>query len=240
MSGCIYNSVFCFVPLGQLPGTSFVVNSYGLSLSMNSLYPSVPGFTYKDGVAYVFAYVLRDVIRSTSTQQVVSKLSGHAIYSGYSLNVMSACETSITNIEGYGDRLGVQTRTNTAAQQDSTVGHFNAYINSNVEQEPQPTSVKRKTCQDHSTFHSPEDVRTFLRDLNCPVFFTDLNGQHGSETLSTWIADPVAGECRRYRLPQVCEKYQSRCSQAQTTVDIMEPEPEPVVYEWLFSCDSSV
>lgn len=214
---------------------------------MNSLYPAVPGFSStsasnNSGVGYVFAYVLRNIIRSHSTQEVISKLSLHPIYSGYSLNVLSACDTSITNIEGYGDRLAIQTRSGNAsgsisANSDSTIGHFNAYINSAVKQTPQPTSVKRKACQDHTSFHSPGDVRSFLGDLDCPVFFTDLNGQHGSETLSTWIADPTAGECRRYRLPEVCEKYESRCTSSNTEeTEAHRKYMNPVVYDWKFSC----
>ena len=230
------NNIFFNFHLGQFPGTSFVVNSHGLSISMNSLYPSVPGYVYSSsssysGVAYVFAYVLRDIIRSSTTSDVISKLYRHPIYSGYSLNVMSSCETSITNIEGYGDRVGVQSRSGDL-HVDSVVGHFNYYINSVVDQEFKSTSIKRKMCQENTSFHSPVDVRKFLGDLDCPVFFTDLNGNHGSETLSTWLADPVSKECRRYRLPHVCEKYQSRCMNESAA-----SHEEPVVYKWKFSCD---
>lgn len=130
---------------GQLPGTSFVTTNSGLVLSMNSMYPSIPGYSSVSvpsgkGVAYLFSYVLRKAVSSKTTDEVIKTLSHYPIYSGYSLNVMSACDGSLTNIEGYGDRINVQSRHShsswgDSANQDGTIGHFNAYINSVVEQE---------------------------------------------------------------------------------------------------------
>lgn len=98
---------------GQLAGTSFIVNNNGLSLSMNSLYPTVPGYSCDSlpkhqGISYAFSYSLRSIINATTTDEVVHGLSKFPIFSGYSLNVMSACDQSVANIEGYGDRLTVQ------------------------------------------------------------------------------------------------------------------------------------
>jgi hypothetical protein len=156
-----------YVYPGQLPGTSFVTSSQGLVLTMNSMYPLQPGYTHASsssgrGVAYVFAYPLRQVISSQSTSEVIRVLSSYPVYSGYSLNVMSACDMSLTNIEGYGDRLGVQSRHGNpnpnSAGNDSTitsrrisgtdrmqacssdssgvVGHFNSYVNLAVDESP--------------------------------------------------------------------------------------------------------
>ena len=70
-------------------------------------------------------------------------------------------------------------------------------------------------------------MRTFLGDLNCPVFFTNTNGNGDSETMSTFIADPEAKQCSRYRLPVGCDAKKSRCSPKY---------PDPVVYKWDFEC----
>jgi hypothetical protein len=215
---------------GQLPGTSFFVNNKGLSLSMNSLYPLSPGYTSESttsrkGVAVVFAYALRSVMNATSTDEVVKQLSKFPIYSGYSLNVMSGCETSITNIEGYGDRLSVQSRR--GLDQAGTIGHFNAYVNSAVDQDSEGTSSKRMECLDKADINSAGDIRNYLGNLDCPVFFTSLNGDHESETMSTFIADPTAGQCARYRLPAGCNLKKSRC---------YPNAPEPAIYKWDFQC----
>jgi hypothetical protein len=140
---------------GQLPGTSFITTSSGLVLSMNSMYPTVPGYSSVSipsgkGVSYLFSYVLRKAVSSRTTEEVIRTLSNFPIYSGYSLNVMSACDGSLTNIEGYGDRISVQSRHGNKkggedpASQEGTVGHFNAYINSAVEQE---TGIYHFTCR---------------------------------------------------------------------------------------------
>lgn len=216
---------------GQLPGSSFFVNSNGLTFSMNSLYPLTPGYTTESttsrkAVSVVFAYALRSVMNATSTDAVTKQLSKFPIYSGYSLNVMSACETSITNIEGYGDRISVQSRR--GYSQAGLLGHFNAYVNSVVNQDDEGTSADRMTCLNKASINSAKDVRNFLGDLDCPVFFTNINGDQHSETMSTFIADPLAGECVRYRLPASCDVSKSRCTDADYA--------EPSVYKWEFHC----
>lgn len=220
---------------GQLPGTSFVTNRHGLTLSMNSLYPLIPGYTYESapsnqGVAYVFAYVLRSIVNYTNTNDIESKLSQYPIYSSYSLNVMSACHKTLTNIEAYGDRMNIQHR---RESQLGHIGHFNAYINSNVEQDLDgSTSVTRRECELKQTFNQFSDVRSFLGNLSCPIFFTDLNGNHNSETMATWIADPLSNKCYMYRLPATCQPTQSRCY---GTANVT----EPMEYEWNFECSSN-
>lgn len=66
------------------------------------------------GVSFVFAFVLRSILSAPSPSAIVDRLSALPVYAGYSLNVMSACSgdtgPSLTNIEGYGDRVAVQTR----------------------------------------------------------------------------------------------------------------------------------
>lgn len=75
------------------------------------------------------------------------------------------------------------------------------------------------------------DVRAFLGDLECPVFFTDLNGEHGSETIATWITDPQTRTISMYRLPVVCDVTYSRC------YDIGHAADAPSVeYGWDFEC----
>jgi hypothetical protein len=222
---------------GQLPGTSFLVNKNGLSMSMNSMYPSTPGYFASSlpgnaGVAFVFAYVLRAVVNATSTDAVVDQLARFPIYSGYSINVVSSCETSIANVEGYGDRLGVRRRSS-AAQAGSSIGHYNSYINLNVPDEQggvSSTSTQRRQCEQASTFAGTGDVRAFLGNLSCPVFFTDTNGSHESETLATWIADPAAGQCRLYRLPAACNPAISRCVQEEGAAS------NPQVLQWEITC----
>jgi hypothetical protein len=133
---------------GQLPGTSFFTTAKGLAISMNSMYPLQPGYSHKStsngkGISYVFAYPLRKAISSNTISEVISTLSQHPVYSGYSLNVMSACDKSLTNVEGYGDRLGVQSRHSSSSSGGSNmcssdssgvVGHFNSYINLAVDE----------------------------------------------------------------------------------------------------------
>jgi hypothetical protein len=217
---------------GQLPGTSFVVNRHGLSLSMNSLWPLVPGYSAQSGtdghgVSYLFSYALRSIVNARSTEEVTAQLAKYPIYSGYSLNVMSACDTSLTNIEGYGNTLGVTTRI--GAEQAGPQPHFNNYLSLNVKQDTsEGTSVGRMDCFAHSTFHNREDVRNFLGNLTCPVFFTESNGMDESETLSTWIVDPQEKKCSMYRLPVDCDVSQSRC--------YSQDVPNPKVISWDFTC----
>lgn len=216
---------------GQLPGTSFFVNNKGLSFSMNSLYPSVPGYTTEStssrkSFSAVFAYALRSVMNASSTAEVTRRLAKVPVYSGYSLNVMSACETSITNIEGYGDRLSVQSRS--GGDQSGFVGHFNAYVNLLVEQDPEGTSASRMDCLQNANINDAKDLRNFLGDLTCPVFFTNTNGNGDSETMSTFIADAEARQCSRFRLPAQCEAFTSRCG---------EGSQAPVVYKWDYECE---
>ena len=83
-------------------------------------------------------------------------------------------------------------------------------------------------------------MRAFLGDLECPVFFTDLNGQHGSETIATWITDPQAGTCSMYRLPTTCDATLSRCYQKAAADNGAAAAPAAdapnVVYDWHFKC----
>jgi len=223
---------------GQLPGTSFVVNKYGLSFSMNSLYPSVPGYTALSvsnsrGVSYLFSYTLRSVMNATSTDDAIHRLSKYPIYSGYSLNVMSACDKSITNIEGFGNRLAIQSRI--GRDQAGTVVHFNRYLNSAVEQDDgQGTSEERLECAKKSTLNNVQDVRNFLGNLTCPVFFTENNGLGESETLASWIADPFANECRMYRLPVDCDVTKSRCYS--TSSRPLNNNDANIRVPWLYNC----
>jgi hypothetical protein len=97
------------------------------------------------------------------------------------------------------------------------------------------TSYSRRDCEMQTTFTTPADVRAFLGDLECPVFFTDLNGDHNSETMATWIADPQAHERRMYRLPLKCDPSRSRCAD-----EIVRSEDGAVVFDWNFTCSKSV
>lgn len=212
---------------GNFAGTSLVVSSSGLSFTMNSVYPTVPGYhadsaVNHTGVAYLFAYSLRAVLNTTSTSQAIALLSKFPIYSGYSLNIMSACDNTLTNIEGYGNRVNVETRS-----QAGYLPHFNIYLNTHLPQDVVGTSQERMLCAEKSTFSSPNDVRNFLGNLSCPIFFTASNGLHTSETLSTWILDPVSRSASMYRLPVDCEASLSRCS----------AYPNPVVYDWEYMCE---
>lgn len=107
----------------------------------------------------------------------------------------------------------------------SVVGHYNNYINSLVPQEGTGTSDARRTCQLATEFNDVWDVRKFLGDLKCPIFFTDTNGQHQSETLATWVADATAKECSMHRLPYDCNTEHSRCDQSVWS------------YQWNYSCE---
>ena len=79
-------------------------------------------------------------------------------------------------------------------------------------------------------------MRAFLGDLDCPVFFTDLNGEHSSETIGTWITDPQARTSSMYRLPATCDVTLSRCYEADSA-DVVPPSDAPnVVYDWNFNC----
>ena len=109
------------------------------------------------------------------------------------------------------------------------LGHFNAYLNAAVAQDSEGTSASRRECQLASTFQSKEDVRNFLGDLTCPVFFTDLNGSGESETMSTWIIDGEEQTVSMYRLPADCDPAASRCFE--------EPgNATPKVYSWKYTC----
>jgi hypothetical protein len=217
---------------GQLPGTSLVVTAKGLSLTMNSMFPTVPGYsansaTQKSGVAFSFAYPLRSIINASTVDEILNRLSQFPIYSGYSLNVMSACDHSLTNVEGYGNRLNVQSRK--SKRQAGVIGHYNAYINSNVAQDADATSTSfvRRECEHKSSFNSAADIRAFLGNLSCPVFYTDLNGDHSSETMATFIIDAAAADYTMYRLPADCDERESRCY----------PEVQnPKTYKWSFEC----
>lgn len=100
---------------------------------------------------------------------------------------------------------------------------------------PGGTSYARRNCELQTTFSTPEDVRAFLGDLDCPVFFTDLNGDHTSETMATWIADPQARERRMYRLPLSCEPSRSKCFNKAPT----RSGDGALVFNWNFTCINS-
>jgi hypothetical protein len=225
---------FGYLYPGQLAGTSMVVNTHGLSLTMNSLWPKVPGYTSRSipsgkGISYVFAYVLRSAIKYSSTKDILDHLAQYPVYGGYSLNVMSACDGSITNVEGYGDKLGIFSHQG-ADEIGAVVGHFNSYTTLSVEQDELSTSKERARCQAKSTFSSPGDIRAFLGNLTCPMFFTDINGGRYSETLATWIMNPETATTSRYRLPVDCDVTKSKCyGQATKYLD-------PQIYDWKYTC----
>jgi hypothetical protein len=221
---------------GQLAGTSMVVNCYGLSLTMNSMYPSTPGYTSQSvpsgkGISYLFSYVLRGAVKFSTTKAVLEHLSKYPIYSGYSLNVLSSCDGSVTNVEGYGDKLGVFTHQG-ADEIGSVVGHYNSYSTLAVK-DGAGTSSERAKCQARSTFNSSDDIRSFLGNLTCPMFFTSINGARTSETLATWIMNPETKTCTRYRLPADCDIKQSKCFGASSEYT------EPQVYDWKYECPTN-
>lgn len=182
----------------------------------------------------MFAYVLRSILNASTSDEVISQLSRFPIYSGYSLNILSACKKSFTNIEGYGDRIAVQSKgtSQSSKPQYGVIGHFNAYLNSAVPQDTEGgTSNERRECQLASGFNGPADVRSFLGNLSCPVFFTDLNGVHNSETMGSWLIEPITGTCTMYRLPVDCEVKQSKCYSSSSTSD------GGIVYDWTYKCN---
>ena len=187
---------------------------------MNSLYPTKPGYTAASstngqGISYLFAFTLRSILNATTTEEVINRLGKYPIYSGYSLNVMSACSTSITNIEGYGNKLAIESRhgnSDVVEQSEGIIAHFNRYVNSVVEQDDgQGTSEERLVCAKKTLFTNSNDIRSFLGNLSCPVFFTESNGLGESETLASWVVDPYLKQCRMYRLPVDCDITKSRC-----------------------------
>jgi hypothetical protein len=173
---------------GDFVGTSFLFNRWGLTLSMNSIYPNMPGYAWAQ--SYGFSFLLRTVANARSIREALQLITKTPIYSGYGINILSACEKTAVNIEAYGDQISV--RTVNPRKAPGVVFHANEYLRI-VPKDGQWTggdSGARLVCYNAwpTPITTPADIRTFLGDRTCPIW------RFGSyaDSMCEWIADGTA------------------------------------------------
>jgi len=176
---------------GQLAGNAFGFNSFGLSFSMNSLYPLGDPYDEnqllaKKGVSQYF--VLRDMLEATSLSDAIYRLTRYPVFTGYSVNIGSLNDRTLVNIET-GPRSYAVSRVGTGGF-EGELPHFNNYVHLNQTQEGDASSKFRLyRFHEMSPISTPSQVIDFLGDTENTEYPVYRNGTWGILTISTAIFD---------------------------------------------------
>jgi len=171
---------------GQLSGNAFGFNSWGMSISVNSLYPmedrpNQNPLNVKNGATQYF--VMRDLLESRSLSDAVHRATRFPIFTGFSANVGSMNEQTLINIETAPRTFGV-TRIGANGFQGA-IPHFNVYLHLNQTQEHDRSSrFRREKFIEMSPFTSSLQILDFLGDTTTPVY---KNDSKGISTLATCL-----------------------------------------------------
>eukprot|EP00727_Mastigamoeba_balamuthi_P000451 m51a1_g10402 hypothetical protein (422) ;mRNA; f:95296-96561 len=222
-----------YVYPGYLAGTAWAANRWGLVFAMNTVTPLLrPTHRLPGGTpGYAIAFALRSVLGAASVARVVEALGELPTGYGYSLNVLSACEHRVVNIEGWGNSLAV---TAVSPGAPGVTRHFNHFMHLNVTQSTAGDTPVRLACSERARFGGPADIRGFLGDYACPLFRTAETTGGDADTMATFVADSEARRVDVWRLPVGCDALLGSGGRCNTST----PERSDTL-PWHFVCPAT-
>jgi len=178
-----------YIYAGQLPGNAFGFTSSGLSVSINSLFPNQTLDPFSGAAQY---FIMRDLLESTSLNDLIFRATQFPSFSGFSLNAASLNEKRLLNMEvAPGELYSVRSIN---ALKPGVIGHFNMYLylNGSVEQQVDTSSEARlnRFNEMEGEISMESGVRGFLGDTanaRYPVYRT--GDSDDTVTLATVVYD---------------------------------------------------
>jgi len=164
----------------QLSGCAFGWTKNGLSISVNSLFPSL---TNLNGMGSYF--IARDLLNSTDLEDAIFRGTRYSPMSGISINLGSINTMEIVNIE-----IAPFQNASVTRSKKGVLPHFNQYIYLNVSQLPDQSSVHRMERYETLKPKTYKEIINFLGDTTdsqYPVYRTGNADQ--TWTLATMVID---------------------------------------------------